>query len=426
MDSGPGTTSHQHPLVRFGARLDALLDEAVSANAWSLTPAELTALLPAFTRARQRLVAVELGVAVQADREMVGSPVGAANTTAFWANETRMLKPAAHALMKLAYDLDEDAHAVTAQALARGDLLVEQARVIIAAVEALPTDLVDVELRARAEKDLVALAEHHDAKELRVLGRRILDVLAPEIAEEVEKRLLEQEERRARETSRFTMSEDGHGSCHGRFKIPALEGAMLRKHLEALAAPKHRAATGDPVTEPGTGSGRVSRPLRLGRAFCEYISTREAQGTPKAGGVAATVTVTMSLDSLLGGDAAAQLDSGDRISAAEARRLACEAGIIPVVLDGKSEPLDVGRARRFHTKAQRTAIALRDGGCAAEGCDWPPGMCHVHHKVPWARGGGTSVKGGVMLCPRHHTLAHDARYQLKSGPNGKVTFSRRR
>jgi hypothetical protein len=200
---------------------------------------------------------------------------------------------------------------------------------------------------------------------------------------------------------------------------------MLAKHLDALAAPRHRAATGDPVTEPGNGSGRVSRPLRLGQAFCEYICTRDQRGTPKAGGVAATMTVTMSLETMLGAEAAASLDTGDRISASEARRLACEAGIIPVVLGGKSEPLDVGRARRFHTKTQRVAIALRDGGCAVEGCDWPPGMCHVHHKDAWARGGGTSVANGIMICPRHHSVAHDSRYQMKTTPAGKVTFSRR-
>jgi hypothetical protein len=322
-----------------------------------------------------------------------------------------MRKPAAHQLVKLAHSLADDAHAATREALARGDLLVEQATVIIAAVEDLPADLVEADLRQRAEKDLVALAEHHDSRELTVLGRRVLEVLAPELAEEIEKRLLEQEERRARESARLTMSADGHGSVHGRFKIPALEGEMLRKHLEAIAAPRHRAATGTAATAPGNGSGRVSRPLRLGQAFCEYLRTREEAGTPKAGGVAATVTVTMSLESLLGGDAA--------------RRLACEAGIIPVVLGGKSEVLDLGRTRRFHTRAQRVAIALRDGGCAAEGCDWPPGMCHVHHTVPWARGGSTSVQHGLMLCPRHHTIAHDARYQMKSGPTGKVTFSRR-
>lgn len=419
-----GTAPHRHPLLVFVEQLDSLLDQAAVARAWTLTPPEMTTVLPALTRLRTRLAAVELGVAVEADRAQVGSPVGAADTAAFWANATRMRKPAAHGLVKLAHALDEE-HPVTGEALGRGELLVEQARVIVAAVDALPADLVGPELRARAEKDLVALAEHHDAKELRLLGRRILEVLAPEVAEEVEKRLLEREERKARETARLTMREDGHGSVHGRFKIPALEGAMLRKHLEALAAPRHRAATGDPATEPGNGSGRVARPLRMGQALCEYIGTREASGTPKAGGVAATVTVTMDLASLLGGDAAASLDTGERISAAEARRLACEAGIVPIVLGGRSEPLDVGRARRFHTKAQRVAIGLRDGGCAADGCDWPPGMCHVHHRTPWSRGGRTSVADGIMLCPRHHTIAHDARYQLRSGPSGKVAFSRR-
>ncbi len=49
----------------------------------------------------------------------------------------------------------------------------------------------------------------------------------------------------------------------------------------------------------------------------------------------------------------------------------------------------------------------------------------MHHKLPWARGGGTSVTDGVMLCPRHHTFAHDSRYQMKTSPNGRVAFGRR-
>ncbi len=52
-------------------------------------------------------------------------------------------------------------------------------------------------------------------------------------------------------------------------------------------------------------------------------------------------------------------------------------------------------------------------------------MCHAHHDTPWSKGGTTDVTTGRLLCPRHHTLAHDHRYQLKAGPNGKVTFSRR-
>ena len=70
-------------------------------------------------------------------------------------------------------------------------------------------------------------------------------------------------------------------------------------------------------------------------------------------------------------------------------------------------------------------MMLRDGGCATSGCDWPPGMCHAHHLTAWSHGGKTSVDDGVMLCPRHHTVAHDRRYQLKTDRHGKVTFARR-
>ncbi|MCX6397742.1 MAG: DUF222 domain-containing protein [Propionibacteriales bacterium] len=141
--------------------------------------------------------------------------------------------------------------------------------------------------------------------------------------------------------------------------------------------------------------------------------------------MAATVVVTMTLENLLGADKAATLDTGETISASEARRMACEAGIIPAVLGTKSQILDLGRQTRFHTEPQRLVIAHRDQGCVVEGCDWPPSMCHVHHPVPWARGGATSVDNGMLLCPRHHTLAHDARYQLKASKSGRVTFSRR-
>jgi hypothetical protein len=75
-------------------------------------------------------------------------------------------------------------------------------------------------LAETAQRRLPAEADHHDAKALKVLGRRVLDVIAPEVAEEHERRLLEDEGRRAREHTRLTMSEDGHGLVHGRFTIP--------------------------------------------------------------------------------------------------------------------------------------------------------------------------------------------------------------
>ena len=53
-------------------------------------------------------------------------------------------------------------------------------------------------------------------------------------------------------------------------------------------------------------------------------------------------------------------------------------------------------------------------------------MCHAHHTTPWAKGGKTKLDDAVLLCPRHHTLSHDTRYQLKTDKHGKVTFTRRR
>ena len=168
---------------------------------------------------------------------------------------------------------------------------------------------------------------------------------------------------------------------------------MLKKALLAKAAPKHRAAVDGHAPEPGQPTAH-----RMGLAFQEYIETYPAEALPKAGGVNATVVVTMTLETLLGGLKAAQLDTGEKITAGEARRMACQAGIIPAVLDGKSKVLDLGRKRRFHTESQRIALGIEQGGCTAEGCDWPPGLCHAHHDVPWSGHGQRSMSNGRLLC----------------------------
>ena len=118
------------------------------------------------------------------------------------------------------------------------------------------------------------------------------------------------------------------------------------------------------------------------------------------------------------------MDTGDPITADQAHKLACEAGIIPIVLGGKSEILDLGRRRRLYDRHQRIAIRHRDQHCTSHGCDWPAAMCHVHHNTPWSRGGNTNLADGRLLCPRHHTYAHNPKYEMKTIPNGRVIFSR--
>jgi hypothetical protein len=80
----------------------------------------------------------------------------------------------------------------------------------------------------------------------------------------------------------------------------------------------------------------------------------------------------MSLDSLITGLGVATLDSGGRISAGEARRLACGAGLVPAVLGSRSEVLDLGRTSRLFKLPQRRVMGLRDGGCTAEDCGMLP------------------------------------------------------
>jgi len=120
-----------------------------------------------------------------------------------------------------------------------------------------------------------------------------------------------------------------------------------------------------------------------------------------------------------------RLDRG-RISAAQARRLACDAGILPAELGGHSEVLDLGRTRRLFSPAQRKALAIRDRTCRAEGCDIPAAWCEAHHAAkPWSREGRTDLKDGLLLCRFHHHRAHDQAWRADRLTDGRVRFHRR-
>lgn len=91
---------------------------------------------------------------------------------------------------------------------------------------------------------------------------------------------------------------------------------------------------------------------------------------------------------------------------ARLRYMSCEAGIIPVVLNSKGEPLDVGRKQRAFPSSIRRGVILRDGGCAYPGCHMPHLYSEVHHIEHWQNGGSTSLENAVMLCRFHHMIIH--------------------
>jgi hypothetical protein len=103
------------------------------------------------------------------------------------------------------------------------------------------------------------------------------------------------------------------------------------------------------------------------------------------------------------------------------RRLACEAEILPVVLDGRSVPIDVGRSKRLATVHQRRALEAIHPTCAIPDCEVIFDHCNVHHIDYWAisdsgGGGATDLNNMVPLCSRHHHAAHEGGWKLKLNP----------
>ena len=102
-----------------------------------------------------------------------------------------------------------------------------------------------------------------------------------------------------------------------------------------------------------------------------------------------------------------QLDDGTRLTANQVRRLACEADILPMVLDDHGVALDVGRTVRLATYRQRLALRAMHPTCAAESCDVDFDWCEVHHLRPWDKGGPTNLDNLVPLCTYHHHWIHE-------------------
>jgi uncharacterized protein DUF222 len=252
---------------------------------------------------------------------------------------------------------------------------------------------------------------------LRRLGRRILEVAAPDACEQAEGRALEREERRAAALTSLSLRRIGDGATRVSGRLPDLVADRLRTYLEAYTSPRH----------DGTGDEGVRLPRRrLGEAFASFLESVDPRRLPLHGGDSTTVLVTIDLDAMQSQLAGVGLVGEEPISAAEARRLACTAQIIPVVLSGKSEVLDLGRASRFFRPGQRKAMAVRDRRCRAEGCTIPAAWCEAHHAgLPWSGGGRTDVSDGVLLRSWHHHRAHDPRYDARRLPSGDYRFHRR-
>jgi hypothetical protein len=408
--------------VRFTASLTGALDRLAQVPTWSMTRDEQRTALVELRRQQSRLKELELRVLLQADRDDVGADSGAVGTAAWLAHETSTSTASRQRDLHLAGKLD-DRFAATRAALAAGTIDVEKACLITDAVEALTEEWDDLPpgTSARAEAHLIEQATVFEASVLRRVAKRLFEVVCPEAADAVEGAKLAKEEADARACAHLSLRDNGDGTSDGRFRLPTLHADLLRKALEALTRPRR---LGEGRNDPVSG-GKLPHRTLLGQGLMELLE-HHLTLLPAVNGSPFTLVVTIGVDALVSGLGVAVLDTGHRISAGEARRLGCRAGIIPMVLDGASVPLDLGRERRLFDRYQKLAINHRYHGCAAHNCDRPPAWVEFHHLDPWSRGGSTDLDNGLSLCAAHHRMAHHREiYDLRRLPDGSVRFTRR-
>ncbi|MDO5683390.1 MAG: DUF222 domain-containing protein [Propionibacteriaceae bacterium] len=319
---------------------------------------------------------------------------------------------------------------ITAQE--QGRVSPDQGSAIAHALDQLPTDL-GPDITTQCETTLISLAATLDPGELLIAGWRVLEHVAPDRVDDILANRLAQEEARAHANRGLRLTDDGHGSMHLKGQLPITDGEELATVLKAHAesAWKHHLddTTGD--------TGPRDQKQLLADALMTVIRSHQTQRQgPTHGGDRPRINLHLSYDELIGRlsehDQArphgqnhhqptilqgairtqrATLNSGAHITAREARRLACDADLLPIVLDTHGVPLDVGREHRLVTAPLRAALTARDQGCAFPGCDRGPTECEAHHIQPWWAGGPTSLNNLVLLCPRHHRLSEPDRHQ---------------
>lgn len=335
------------------------VNDCLAVATWSLSGHDLIDALDAAHAVQQKVNALVLGLVREVDGSGLAREQGAMSTAAWLRSRLRLSVGAARLLVGDAERLDSGPPAVR-DAVAAGVVSVEQARIIIRTV-----DTVRSEAGAVATDKAVGLlldwSGEFDPDGLRTLTRRILDHVAPEMAEDAQRRALDAAEKRDQRDRYLTLSPQSAGRVRLSGLLDAEAGALLRTVL-------------DPLTRPyGLHDERTPGQRRHDALADVCRVALRTHDLPETAGEPAQIVVTTNYDLLAGELGAGTLDTGQELSAETVRRLACDAQILPAVLGGHGQVLDVGRQRRLFTGSVRRALVLRDRGCAFPGCDRPPG-----------------------------------------------------
>ncbi|WP_254456097.1 HNH endonuclease signature motif containing protein [Paeniglutamicibacter quisquiliarum] len=167
--------------------------------------------------------------------------------------------------------------------------------------------------------------------------------------------------------------------------------------------------------DPGTfnstayGGDGLTPPQRHLQGLLNLI---RAAGQPRTGkktiGLPSPKTLVIAtLDELRGlADTHGITSRGQRLTPAELRQGLCNGGVIPAVMGGRSQILDLGQEERFFPEYMREIILGIYGGCIMPGCTVPPEHCEIDHDELWKNGGTTNIQDGRPLCSGHHHARH--------------------
>lgn len=442
METHSGTVTTDEMLAGIASLLAA--ETRVGGSA-----AERLRLAVAAVRLRDRLDAVAKRLVAAAENSDAGMVAVGASVKTVLVQQLVMSPRAAGGLVRRSV---AQAGRPEVQAAAEaGRVNVEQATVIVNAIDALPERELTTEQIDSGERTLVGMADEFHAGSLKVLGGRLLEVIAPDEADRLEESRLAREWRSAHAGRFLQFRDDGHGTTTFSGLLPTTSAVLIRSQLDAYAAAARRAELDLEATIREQTDGAAEQrgelpptPASMGQRQADALVTMAEQCAaeripPAVAGDRPRVLVLMGYEKLLaaarvhaagqsgsmvaepGGDPrgsestvgpdgiAAQLMSGERVPAGVLRRWLCDAEVLPVVLGGESQVLDVGRARRFATPAQRVALTVRDRGCVFPGCDVPAHLCQAHRIPPWEAGGRTDLGQLALLCWHHHPLCEPGR-----------------
>ena len=171
-----------------------------------------------------------------------------------------------------------------------------------------------------------------------------------------------------------------------------------------------------------TGGAKPSWDRLTVDALVEAVSERSTGSS-----AGPSVVVHVDVGTLTGGrhdTTLCETDSGVTLPVDTVRRMACEAQIIPVVLDGRSVVLDEGRSKRLATFEQRIAIEAMQATCSHPDCTVTIDDCRIHHLDPWSSGGATDLDALAPLCEPHHHLVHEGGWSFTMTQDRTATWTR--